>query len=273
LFLILLVLLGYALNTGAFPQAARFLFHPDFSQITGTGILIAMGQAFFTLSLGMGAIMVYGSYLSERSSIAGTTFIIALADTLVALLAGLAIFPIVFANGLQPGEGAALIFVTLPIAFGTMPYGAFFGSLFFVLLVFAAWSSAISLMEPTVAWLVEKHAVNRVWASALTGLTCWLVGLVSLFSFNIWSGYQWHGKTAFDLIDFLATNVMLPVGGLLIAVFAGRMMSREATAEELGGRGVVYASWSFLIRYITPIAVAIVFLHAVYDFVSQVSAA
>ncbi len=268
LFVILIILVGYSLNTGYFEQGVKFLFTPDFSKITADGVLVAMGHAFFTLSLGMGAIMVYGSYLPERASIAGTTLTIALLDTLVALLAGLAIFPIVFANGLEPGAGPGLIFQTMPIAFGHMPGGAFFGTLFFVLLVFAAWTSAISLIEPAVAWLVENHNMKRVKASVLVGGLTWLLGLATVFSFNLWGeikplSFIEHFKdhTIFDLLDYLTANIMLPLGGLLIAVFAAWVLKREASVEELRlGDGVVYRTWYFLVRYITPLAVGLIFL-------------
>ena len=271
LFVLLFVLVGYALNSGGFEQGVAFLFQPDFSKITANGILIAMGHAFFTLSLGMGAIMVYGSYLPGNASIAKTSIAVALMDTLVALLAGLAIFPIVFANGLEPGVGPGLIFQTLPIAFGHMQYGAFFGMLFFVLLVFAAWSSSISLIEPAVAWLVENKGMTRIFASVVAGLVTWLFGLLTVLSFNLWSDVKllsnieiFKDSTVFDLLDYLTANIMLPLGGLLIAIFAAWKMSRESTVDELGmGDRFFYPLWRFLVRYITPIAVIIVFLKAV----------
>ena len=271
LFVLLFVLVGYAWNSGGFEQGVSFLFQPDFSKITANGILIAMGHAFFTLSLGMGAIMVYGSYLPSDASIAKTSIAVSLMDTLVAMLAGLAIFPIVFANGLEPGAGPGLIFQTLPIAFGHMQYGAFFGMLFFVLLVFAAWSSSISLIEPAVAWLVENRGMTRIFASVVVGLVTWLFGLLTVLSFNLWSEVKllsaievFKDSTIFDLLDYLTANIMLPLGGLLIAVFAAWKMSRESTVDELGmGDRVFYPLWRFLVRYITPIAVIIVFLKAV----------
>lgn len=267
LFILLLVMVGYAMNSGAFLEGVEFLFQPDFSAISANGVLIAMGHAFFTLSLGMGAIMVYGSYLPQKTSIAGATIFIALADTAVALLAGLAIFPIVFANGLAPGMGAGLVFETLPIAFGQMPAGAFFGALFFILVVFAAWSSSISLIEPAITWLVENRGMKRLNAAIWTGLFSWLVGIGSILSFNVWSGedYQVLGKTFFDLLDYIAANVMLPLGGLFIALFAGWMMKREASAEEfaMGGNGWFYGLWRLVIRYVTPVAVILVFLNVV----------
>jgi NSS family neurotransmitter:Na+ symporter len=271
LFVLLFVLVGYAWNSGGFEQGVSFLFQPDFSKITANGILIAMGHAFFTLSLGMGAIMVYGSYLPDDASIAKTSIVVSLMDTLVALLAGLAIFPIVFANGLEPGAGPGLIFQTLPIAFGHMQYGAFFGMLFFVLLVFAAWSSSISLIEPAVAWLVENKGMTRIFASVVAGVVTWLFGLLTVLSFNLWSEVKllssievFRDSTIFDLLDYLTANIMLPLGGLLIAIFAAWKMSRESTVDELGmGDRFFYPLWRFLVRYITPIAVILVFLKAV----------
>jgi NSS family neurotransmitter:Na+ symporter len=265
LFVLLVILVGYAWNSGSFEAGIEFLFRPDFSKISPDGVLIAMGHAFFTLSLGMGAIMVYGSYLPGKISIAKTSIAVSLMDTLVALMAGMAIFPIVFANGLEPGAGPGLIFQTLPIAFGHMPYGTFFGMLFFVLLVFAAWSSAISLIEPAVAWMVENRGVSRVNASVVAGIATWLFGLLTVFSFNIWSEFKpLADKTLFDLLDYLTANIMLPLGGLLIALFAAWKMSRESSMDELAmGDRFWYPLWRILVRYITPVGVAIVFLHAI----------
>lgn len=262
LFVLLVVMVGYSMNTGSFAEALDYLFEPDFSKINAKVILNAMGQAFFSLSLGMGAIMIYGSYLSHTASITRTTAVVVLMDTLVALLAGLAIFPLVFTYQLEPQGGPGLIFKTLPIAFGQMPGGELFGSLFFVLLVFAAWTSAISLLEPAVTWLVENQGMNRVKASAWSGIAAWVLGVGSLFSLNIWSDYKLFDKTFFELIEYLTANVMLPLGGLLIAIFAVWKMSREASRGELGLRdGVGYAIWRFLVKYITPVAIGLVFLN------------
>gem|GEM_PF-62338 len=164
LFVLMLVLVVYAAIEGEFAQALQFLFVPDFSELTAQSVLVALGHAFFTLSLGCGAMMVYGSYLPEGTSIAKTSILVALADTAVALLAGLAIFPLVFGNALEPGAGPGLIFVTLPIAFGQMPLGQVVGGLFFVMLVIAALTSAISLSEPSIAWLTERFRISRTKA-------------------------------------------------------------------------------------------------------------
>jgi len=267
LFILLLLMVGYAMQTPSFEQGIEYLFTVDFDKITPKVVLAAMGQAFFSLSLGMGAIMIYGSYLPKKSSILGTSVTIAVADTGVAVLSGIAIFPLVFSYGLEPGGGPGLIFKTLPIAFGQMPYGSVVGALFFMLLLFAAWTSAISLLEPIVTWLVENVGVSRVHASALSGTLAWLFGIGSLLSLNVWSGATLFDKTFFDLVEGLTSNVMLPVGGLLISVFAGWKMSRASSVEELGlGDGLLYRSWLVLLRYVAPVGVSIIFLNAVGAF-------
>ncbi len=263
LFAILLILVGYSISLGdSFNQAVTFLFSADFSKLTAEGILTAMGHAFFTLSLGMGAIMVYGSYLPKGTSIAGVSISIAFADTLVALLAGLAIFPLVFANQLEPAAGPGLIFQTLPIAFGHITGGEILGGLFFLLLVFAAWSSAISLIEPAVTWLIENKGHSRIQAAMITGFATWTLGLLTVFSFNIGSDWLLFGKTPFEVLDYLTSNIMLPLGGLLIAVFVGWVMTTEHVKEEVAIKSpLFFAIWRFLLRYVTPIAVSIVFLN------------
>ncbi len=264
LFILLLVMVGYALSTGYFVLGLEFLFNPDFSKLSGDSVLVAMGHAFFTLSLGMGAIMIYGSYMPEKVSIARTTFMIAGADTLVALLAGMAIFPLVFANGLEPGAGPGLIFVTLPIAFGQMPGGTFFGTLFFILVVFAAWTSSISLVEPAITWLVESRGFTRGKAAVGVGVVTWFMGIGTVLSFNLWSDYTLFDKTFFDLIDYLAANIMLPLGGLFIALFAGWVMAKKDSQDELQMDDTFsYRLWRFLIRYVTPLGVIVVFLRAI----------
>ena len=264
LFVLLILLVGYAMTTGAYEQGLDFMFGVDFSEIDGDSILTAMGHAFFTLSLGMGAIMVYGSYLPKHISISQTAFIVAGADTVVALLAGIAIFPIVFANGLEPGSGPGLIFQTLPIAFGNMTGGLIFGTLFFLLLVFAALSSSISLIEPAVAWLVENYGHDRKKACIWAGFITWLVGLGTVFSFNIWSDFKIFDRTIFDLLDYLTANLMLPIGGFCIAVFAGWVMKQQHTEQELELKDArLYPVWQILVRYVAPSAVFLVFLHVV----------
>jgi NSS family neurotransmitter:Na+ symporter len=264
LFFLLLLMVGYSMTTGYFGKGLEFLFTPDFSKLTGASMLSAMGQAFFSLSLGMGTIMIYGSYVPKDTSIASTSIIIALADTGVALLTGMAIFPIVFANNLEPGSGPGLIFQTLPVAFGNMSGGIAFGSLFFILLLVAAWTSSISLIEPLVTWLIETFGLSRIKAACYSGLSTWLLGLGTVWSFNWWAEYTFFGLTYFDLLDFLTSNLMLPLGGILIALFAGWLMKSESTKAELNIYSpTLYLAWQALVRYIAPVAVFMVLLNAI----------
>ena len=264
LFVLMLLLVAYAMTTNSYYQGMNFLFVPDFSKLTGNSVLTAMGHAFFTLSLGMGAIMVYGSYLPKNVSIAQTAFLIAGADTIVALLAGIAIFPIVFANNLHPDSGPGLIFQTLPIAFGAMTGGWLMGILFFVMLAIAALTSSISLIEPAVAWLVESKGLSREKACLWSGLATWLLGLGTVFSFNVWSNFKLFDRSIFQLLDYLTANLMLPIGGFCIAVFVGWIMKQKHSEQELNMPDAKsYQLWKILISYVAPLAVFFVFLHVI----------
>ena len=263
LLLLMLTLLGYAVTSGEFSAGFHFMFAIDFDTLTWDGVLQAMGQAFFTLSLGMGAVMAYGAYLPEETSISGASASVVVADTVIAILAGLVIFPLVFANNLNPAEGPGLVFVTLPLAFGQMSGGIFFATVFFVLLSFAAWTSAIGLVEPGVAWAVERFRRTRGQASIMVGGAIWVLGLGTVLSFNVWSDFTYLRGTIYDNLDYLTSNVMLPLGGLAITVFAGWVMCRNSTSEELGGAGDLYKIWRFLARYVAPAAILLVFLRAV----------
>jgi len=263
LLVLMLALLGYSVNSGYFASGVAFMFTPDFEALTWDSVLAAMGQAFFTLSLAMGAVMAYGAYLPEETSITGASAAVVVADTLIAMLAGLMIFPLVFANGLDPAEGPGLVFDTLPLAFGQMPGGVFFGTIFFVLLVFAAWTSAIGLMEPSVAWLVEQHGRSRSQAAIMIGLLIWAIGFGTVLSFNVLADFKILKGTVYDNVDYLTSNIMLPLGGVFITVFASWVMCRNSSAEELGGAGTIYSIWHFCARYVAPVAILFIFLKAV----------
>ncbi len=263
LLLLMLALLGYAINSGEFGAGLDFMFSADFSALTWDSVLAAMGQAFFTLSIGMGAVMAYGAYLPEETSITGASTAVVIADTAIAMLAGLVIFPLVFANGLNPADGPGLVFVTLPLAFGQMTGGTFFATLFFVLLTFAAWTSALGLVEPSVAWCVEHLNRSRAQAALLVGFGIWALGFGTIVSFNVFADVSFWRGTIFDNIDHVTSNILLPLGGVLIVVFAGWVMCRNSTSEELGGAGRIYSAWRFLARYVAPIAILFVFLQAV----------
>ncbi len=247
--------------------ALRFLFRPEFGRLDGGVVLAAVGQAFFSIGVGMGILLAYGSYLPKDVSLTRSAFTIAAADTGVAVLAGIAIFPLVFANGLDPGEGPGLVFVTLPIAFGSMPAGSLFGGVFFLLLVFAALTSSIAILEPMVAWLTERLGWRRPLAAWLAGGAAWVFGLGTVLSFSVWK--DWHplgmfaryqGRTFFDLLDYATSSLMMPVCALLIALFVGWRMKPEAAADELGlGSGFNFSVWrNLLLRWVVPAAIAII---------------
>lgn len=262
LFLILLVLLGYSMSTDGFAAGFNFLFSFDFSKISAESIVVALGHAFFTLSLGMGAIMAYGAYMPKKASVGKTILTVAFLDTLIALVAGLVIFPIVFSNGLEAGAGPGLLFQTLPLAFSHMPAGTLFGTLFFLLVAFAALSSAISLGEPVVAWAVESKGMSRVAAATWIGIVIWLLGIGTILSFNLWADFKIFGKTIFDTLDFLTANIMLPLGGLLIAIFVGWVMHKQDVEDEVKMESpLMYTIWRFLLKFIAPVAVAIVLIN------------
>jgi NSS family neurotransmitter:Na+ symporter len=263
LLILMLVLLGYAIQSGHFGDGVAFMFTPDFEKLTWDSVLAALGQAFFSLSIGMGAVMAYGAYLPEETSITGASAAVVTADTGIAILAGLAIFPFVFAGGLDPAEGPGLVFETLPLAFGGMGGGTFLATIFFVLLAFAAWTSAIGLMEPAVAWVVEHHNRTRAQASVIIGGLIWAIGIGSVLSFNILADFKFGAGTIFDNIDYLTSNIMLPLGGLLITTFAGWVMCRNSTSDELGSSGTLYKAWRILARFIAPIGITFVLLKAV----------
>jgi NSS family neurotransmitter:Na+ symporter len=259
LFIMIVALDLYALGSEGAGAGLSFLFRPDFSRLSGESLMIALGQAFFSLGLGMGAIMMYGSYLPNGVSIARTSLIVAGADTLIALLAGVAIFPIVFTHHLAPGMGPGLIFETLPIAFGKMPGGHLFGTVFFMLVFFAAITSAIALIEPAVAWLYENRGMSREAATLWSGVACWFVGLGTIQSFAHPTDWHFAGKSFFEWLDFLTADLMLPIGGILIAVFAGWVLQPANTAQELA-LGPRYPLWYNAIRYGAPVAVGLILL-------------
>ncbi len=262
LFAILLVLLGYSMSVGDMSAAYRFMFTPDFSKITPVAVLSALGHAFFSLSLGMGAVMVYGSYLQRNVSIARTTIYIALADTALGLLVGLAIYSLVFANQLAPNAGPGLIFQTLPIAFGKMPGGNVIGMLFFMLVAFAAWTSAISLVEPAIAWIVENTQFKRTVSCLWLGLVVWLLGVSVVLSFNEWKDIKVvFNLNIFDTLDKLTSTILLPLGGLLMAIFAGYVMNKNHVQEELNLNSSLFALWRMTNNFIAPIAIFGVFLY------------
>ncbi len=268
LFAIVLGLLAYAAITAEFGQALRFLLRPDFSAVRPETVLLATSQAFFSVTIGAGAMMIYGAYLPRSVSIPRTTALIVVADTAVALLSGLAIFAILFAYGLVPDQGPGLVFVTLPMAFAVMPGGQIVGCAFFVLLALAGLTSLIATLEPIVAWAAERFGIRR-WATTMAvGGCAWALGFGSVLSFNVLADYHplrfipvFADKTIFDATEYLSITLMLPISGLLMAVFAGWILPRRVTLEELGLRdGLRYRLWRLVVRWLGPAAVLAIFV-------------
>ena len=265
LFLLLLILLVYSFFTGDTAQAFSFLFSFNWNNVTAASVLSAMGQAFFSLSLGMGAIMVYGSYLSKKTSIIKAVSYVVILDTCVALITGLIIFPIVFATpGLQPDEGAGLLFKALPVAFGALPSGSFFGAFFFLLIFFASLTSAISIMEPALSYLVEQYRLKRAYTAIACGISCWILSLGTVFSFNIWSDFHIiSSMTIFNAFDKLTQQILLPFGGFLIALYVGYKLPTHVLLETLGIKNKFYFYlFKTLVCFIAPLGILMIFLNS-----------
>lgn len=261
---LMLILVGYGMTSGHFGEAMDFMFSPDWSAVTGGVVLAAMGQAFFTLSLGMGIMMAYGSYLGEDINLLSSARTVILLDTGIAILAGMAIFPIVFANGLSPSEGPGLIFVSLPLAFGSMTGGTILGLVFFVLLTFAALTSAISLLEPVVELVEERTPLSRVGSTMVSGIAIWALGIAALLSFNIWADFLLFNLNIFDLLDTFTSKVMLPFTGLGAIVFVAWCLDRQSVVNELGLAGWKEQLWHLVARYVAPIGVIAVFIAGLF---------
>ena len=270
LFLLLIALLVYSFNSGGFDQGFAFMFDMKWDAVTADSWLIAMGQAFFTLSLGMGTMMAYGAYVPDDANLGTTVVTIAALDTLIAVAAGLAIFPIVFANGLEVAQGPGLTFVTLPLAFGQMPFGSVFGALFFLLLSFAAITSAISLTEPALSFLVEEYNAKRQRVAISLGVICWALGLGTVFSFNIWSDVTFvGGLTFFDSVDYFSQNILLPLGGMLITFFAIWLLPKGMVEQQLGIQNPVLGwAWKVVAGIVAPLGVLAVFLSSIWPMLS-----
>lgn len=258
--IMLAIMIGYAVYSGGFAEGLSFLFSFEVGKLSSEGLLAALGHAFFTLSLASGAILTYGSYLPDRSSIARTTFTVAIADTVVALMAGLAIFPVIFANGMDPAAGPGLLFMSLPLAFQAMPLGMLFATIFFVMLSMAALTSAISMIEATVAWLNESKGISRVKASWGAGLLLWLVSTLAMLSFNVGAGWTLAGMHVFDWLDYLTSRFMMPLGGLGMALMAGFVLRNEIFKSELSLSSTQHALWLFMVRYVSPLGIVLVFI-------------
>lgn len=269
LFILILILLVNSIFSGGFGRGVRFLFGFDMAKLKPSGVLEALGHAFFTLSLGMGAMLTYGSYLRRDSDVVSSSIQVSILDTVVAMMACLVIFPIVFAHGFPPQGGPGLVFKTMPIIFSQMQGGTLFAILFFLLLAFAALTSAISLLEVVASYFIDEMGMCRVKATVVTGILIYILGIFSAVAGTGMIFPEWEslfGKNFFDTLDFFATNWMLPMGGLLIAVYVGWFVPgewREQEFKEGSSFGYLYGFWLFSIRFIAPIAISMVFLQKI----------
>lgn len=265
--LLVLILIVLAIRSVTLPGAGEglaFLFKPDFSKITGSVLISALGQAFFSLSMGMGVLITYGSYIKKTDNMTTTALSVTMSDTLVAVLAGIVIFPAAFSFGVRPEAGMGLVFSTIPMIFNQMAGGYFFCIIFFVLLAVAALTSTISLLEVIVAYLVEEVHVTRRWATVIASVSCILVGVFASLSLKDTSALRVGGKSFFDFLDFLSANIFLPVGALLIVIFVGWIMGKSKFFDEITNEGRLKLSIKtlifFIIKFVAPIAIAVIFI-------------
>ena len=259
LFLLMVCLVNYNIIAGGFDRAITYLFTPDFSKITPPMILAAIGQAFFSIGVAMAGMMMFGAYLPKSFSIPRAALIIIVIDTMVALLAGLMIFPIVFRFGLDPAGGTGLIFQTLPVAFAQMPGGHLVAIVFFLLLSVAAVTSMVGLVEPLVARAEERWSMTRQKATGVVLAAIAVLAIFSVLSYNVIGDHRVLGFDLNGILDFTSNQIMLPIGGLLIAIFTGWVVKRSSSREELR-MGSLFSAWYLLIRYLVPLAIVVVLL-------------
>lgn len=266
LFLMVIVIAIRSLTLPGASEGVRFLFYPDFSKITGDTVLAAMGQAFFSLSIGCGTIITYASYVKKEENIISSSAATAIMDLIFAMLAGVAIMPAVFAFGLSPSEGPGLLFVIFPQIFSQIPFGAVLAILFFIVLFFAALTSSISLLEVVVAFLSEEFKMKRSWATFTASLSVTIVAVLCSLSLGLLNDWTICKLQLFDFLDKLSADFLLPIGGLLFVIFAGWKMSDEEYFDELSNgntlkqkRWLLYAI-RFIVKYIAPIVILIILI-------------
>ena len=266
LLILLCILVAYALQVGDVRRGLEFAFGLHWSQVTPQVVLAAIGQAFFATGVGMAMMIAYGQYVQSGTSLMRSALIVAGSILLVSLLASLLVFPLVFRYGMNPAQGITLVFDVLPTVFAEMPGGRVLGTLFFVLLVFAAFTPTIAILEPIIAWLIERWRMPRPAAAFTTAALAWLLGLFSMLSFNLWFNFypldyikRYSAKTVFDISDDIASNMLLPAGALLTSVFIGWLVDRRIVATQMAeSPAAVQRLCVALLRYVCPVAIAVV---------------
>jgi len=271
LFVLLIVLAIRSVTFDGAGEGLRFLFKPDMSKISGDVFLKALGQAFFSLSIGMGTLITYGSYIRKDDNLATSAAWITLVDTLIAIMAGVAIFPALFAFGGSPASGPGLVFTVLPEIFEQMPLGSVFAALFFILLAIAALTSTISILEVVVAYLVEELKMSRVRATLLAMISASMLGLLAALSFGPLSGFTVGGQNIFGMLDYVTSNIMLPIGGLCVVIFVGWVLKPSVRIRELTNNGKLgsrfYPVYIYIVRFVAPVAIALVLLYSLGFFI------
>jgi len=273
LFIMIIIIAVRSITLKGGIEGIEFLFVPDFSKINMNVAMNALGQVFFSISIGIGTMITYGSYLDKKDNLLSTATLIPVLDTIIAILAGLAILPAVFALGFEPTEGPGLMFVTLPAVFSSMPFGYFFSLLFFILVLFAALTSSISMLEVAVSYFVDEKGKKRVPTTIITGGFIFLLGVPSSLSLGAWSFKVLGDLNFFDLYDKLASNILLTTGAFLLAIFVGWVLTPEKAIEEIESSKVEFRLskiWSLLIKYVVPIAVGIILVNSYIDFFKSV---
>lgn len=263
-----LILIALCIRSATLPGASEglsFLFNPDFSKINSSVVLSAMGQAFFSLSIGMGCLITYASYFGKQTNLQTTALQVTILDTLVAVLAGVMIFPAVFSFGIEPTTGPELVFITLPNVFEQLPFGNIWSFVFFVLLALAALTSTISLHEVSTAYVHEEYHVSRKKAAIIVSVGVTIVGILCSLSMGLLKSYTLFGLNFFNLLDFVTAKIMLPLGGMMICIFTAKRVDKLLLKEEVTNHGTIrfyfFNTYAFFVKYIAPIAIGLIFLN------------
>lgn len=268
LFIFFIILAIRSLTLEGAMEGVRFLFVPDWSLLTGETFLIALGQAFFSLSVGITAMMTYASYLPKEEKLGQSALSVAILNIVISLLAGLVIFPAVFALGQSPAEGPGLIFVILPAIFGQIPFGSFFMILFFILMLFATLTSSMAMLEIVVSTGIREKYNRRKSAAWVFGALIFIIGIPSALSFGVLSEFTIFGETIFDFADILTSRIGMPIGALAISIFAGFVLTKKQTIDELDTHPLIHMTWKFLVKFAAPVAIIVIFGTWVYEILS-----